>query len=248
MRKLRFSFVRAALLSASLILSLSFFAGCAQDDDDGINLPAGVSLLSDSDPIANTFKGNFGDAKFASDFAWATSCSCTKVDPNSIVGFDESAYHKMNALDMSSENWEEWDYADFYYKKDSEPVYVVYNTFTDADLTDGIQKEEIDKHSGVVIFRAKHSEYGFPVQNCYYGVKFQFLVGEEKEAPASRPSTIQYSDNLFIEGGYNPAKAYNTVDSIFGAVIMFDFNNTDYYSIDSWNYLSSGASIKSDVE
>lgn len=246
MRKSRFSFVRAALLSASLILSLSFFAGCAQDDDDGINLPAGVSLLSDSDPIANTFTGNV-DAKFASDFAWATSCSCTKVDPNSIVGFDESAYHKMNALDMSSENWEEWDYADFYYKKDSEPVYVVYNTFTDADLTDGIQKEEIDKHSGVVIFKAKDSPWGSPTVGCYYGVKFQFLVGE-KEVPETRTSTTQYTDYLFIEGGYSEDSAYKNVSTLPEAVLKFGFNNTDYFSDTSWKYAASGATIKSDAE
>ncbi len=240
MRKLRFNLW--AVLAAMLLVSSVAFTGCKTEDEKEIIyfVATPVVPLSDSDPIANTFTGNFGDAKFASDFAWATSCSCTKLD--SIDGLDESAYHTLTAFD-----WTKYDNVDSYYKKNSEPVYVVYNTFTDADLTDGIQKEEIDKHSGVVIFKAKYSPWGSPTVGCYYGVKFQFLVGE-KEVPETRTSTTQYTDFLFIEAGYNAAEAYNTVDSIFDAVLKFNFNNTDYFSNTNWKWDTAGGKITSQAE
>lgn len=240
MRKLRFNLW--AVLAAMLLVSSVAFTGCKTEDEKEIIyfVATPVVPLSDSDPIANTFTGNFGDAKFASDFAWATSCSCTKL--TSVEGLDESTYHTMTAFD-----WTKYDYVDSYYDKDSEPVYVVYNTFTDADLTDGIQKEEIDKHSGVVIFKAKDSPWGSPTVGCYYGIKFQFLVGE-KEVPETRTSTTQYTDFLFIEGGYSEDSAYKNVSTLAEAVLKFGFNNTGYFSDNSWKYAASGGAIKSDAE
>ncbi|MCQ2585150.1 MAG: hypothetical protein MJ185_06120 [Treponema sp.] len=203
-------------------------------------VPGAIYNLTENDPICGDFTGNMGDMFFHTDVAFATACSATNIAD--VTGKDENSYFTFSVLD-----WNTFDYVDTYFEKDSNPVYVIYNKFDDS--------EEADIHSGVIIFKAKYSPNGSPKTGCYYGVKFQFLEAEHK-VPETRTKNTVYTNDLYIEGGYNGEDieydasynitgykegGYNTVTDLATAVEMFAFDNTAYYSIGSWCWDYSGA-------
>ncbi len=218
---------RAALLTALvLFVSVNVISCQKATDTPSENLPAGVYHLSANDPICGDFTGNMGDVYFHSDVAFATACSTTNIVD--ITGKAADSFFTFSVFD-----WNTYDYVNAYFEKDSNPVYVVYNKF------DG--SETADKHSGVIIFKAKYSPYGSPSVGSYYGVKFQFLEADKK-VPEKRTEETVYTKDVLIEGGYN--NDYNNVTDLAKAVEMFAYNNTDYFTDSSWNWNYSGASKK----
>lgn len=193
-------------------------------------VPGAIYNLTKDDPVCGAFSGNVGDVYFYPEIAFSTACSATFI--SDVTGKNENSYFSFKVFD-----WVEKDYVDIYFEKDSNPVYIVYNKFDDSDAA--------DIHSGVIIFKTKYSPYGSPSVGCYYGVKFQFLEDENK-IPETRTKETVYTDNILIEGGYNAAPAYNTVSDLATAVEMFAFDNTAYFSNDSWNLESSGATRKNE--
>lgn len=203
-------------MTALAVLALVLFAGCKQDmGDEKESLPAGVSRLEADDPICGTFSGNFGKSIYSQKLSVHTAASATKIDQK------ESGCSTFSQFD--------WDKSDF--KDDANPTYVVYNKYSDGT--------GIDKHSGVIIFQAKYSPWGSPAVGCYYGVKFQFLESGKK-IPETRSASTVYTDDIYIEGGYNAA--YNNVSTLEDAVKKFGFDNTAYFNPSFWNWEKSGAS------
>ena len=229
---------------ALIFVSSLFLFSCSQniENDSGISAPqvSTLQVLSNSDPIAGTFSTSAYSAYgsntafiFQENIAYATSCSCSTLE--STEGKTEGknfqkipSYGTDLIFDLSS----------------SEKIYVNYNIFSDADLKDGIQENEIDKHSGVILFRAKYSPYEFPVQDCYYGVQFQFTTESDK-IPEKIVSSTKYSSNkAYIEGGYNALHEYNNAKTLEQAKKLFAFENSAYFSEESWTEALSGADKK----
>ena len=201
--------------------------------DKEVYVPVFVNYLTENDPICGKFDfiSEWGGLalKAEPDFAYAMCASGTRVQ--------ESGENVATVTGYAGPE---------YYKRDS-AIYVVYNKFDDS--------EAVDIHSGVIIFKANTSDYGFPKAGCYYGVKFQFLT-EGKKVPEKRTKATVYTNDLLIEGGSNSDDVltydgyvassyseggYNTVTDLATAVEMFAFDNTAYFSNDSWNLESSGA-------
>lgn len=241
MKSTRFASFCGRNTVALIFVSSLFLFSCSQniENDSGISAPqvSTLQVLSNSDPIAGTFSTSAYSAYgsdtafiFQENIAYATSCSCSTLE--STEGKTEGknfqkipSYGTDLIFDLSS----------------SEKIYVNYNIFSDADLKDGIQENEIDKHSGVILFKAKYSPYENPVQNCYYGVKFQFTT-EDGKIPEKIVSSTKYSSNkAYIEGGYNALHEYNNITKKEQAKEMFAFDNYGYFSKGSWTAASSGA-------
>lgn len=236
MKSTRFASFCGRTTIALIFVSSLFLFSCSQNDEAISDPPVStLQVLSNSDPIAGTFSAFGSDTAFIfkENIAYATSCSCSTLE--STEGKTEGknfqkipSYGTDLIFDLSS----------------SEKIYVNYNIFSDADLTDGIQENEIDKHSGVILFRAKYSPYEFPVQDCYYGVKFQFTT-ENGKIPEKIVSTIKYSNNkAYIEGGYNKLHEYNNAKTLEQAKKLFAFENSAYFSEESWTEATSGADKK----
>ncbi len=206
--------------------------------DKEVYVPVFVNYLTENDPICGKFDftSEWGGLalKAEPDFAYAMCASGTRVQ--------ESGENVATVTGYAGPE---------YYKRDS-AIYVVYNKFDDS--------EAVDTHSGVIIFKANTSDYGFPKAGCYYGVKFQFLT-EGKKVPEKRTKATVYTNDLLIEGGSNlddvlsfegytatsySEGGYNTVTDLATAVEMFAFDNTAYFSNDSWNWESSGATRKAE--
>lgn len=202
--------------------------------DKEVYVPVFVYYLTENDPICGEFTASWGGLalKAEPDFAYAMCASGTRVQ--------EAGENVATVTGYTGPE---------YYKRDS-AIYVVYNKFDDSDAA--------DIHSGVIIFKANTSDYGFPKAGCYYGVKFQFLT-EGKKVPEKRTKATVYTNDLLIEGGSNSNDVltydgyaassyseggYNTVTDLATAVEMFAFDNTAYFSNDSWNLESSGATRK----
>lgn len=244
MKSTRFASFCGRKTVALIFVSTLFLFSCSQniENDSGSSAPevSKLQVLSNSDPIAGTFStsaySTYGSDTafiFQENIAYATSCSCSTLE--STDGKTEGkdwqkipSYDTDLIFDLSS----------------SEKIYVNYNVFSDADLTDGIQENEIDKHSGVILFKAKYSPYENPVQNCYYGVKFQFTA-ENGKIPEKIVSTIKYSNNkAYIEGGYNLLAEYNNATTLEQAKNLFAFNNSAYFDESYWTESNSGADKK----
>lgn len=244
MKSTRFASFCGRNTVALIFVSSLFLFSCSQniENDSGISAPqvSTLQVLSNSDPIAGTFStsaysvyGSDTAFIFQENIAYATSCSCSNLE--STEGKTEGkdfqkipSYGTDLIFDLSS----------------SEKIYVNYNIFSDADLKDGIQENEIDKHSGVILFRAKYSPYENPVQNCYYGVKFQFTT-VDGNIPEKIVSSTKYSNNkAFIEGGYNDLPEYKNAKTLEQAKEMFAFDNYGYFSESSWTEALSGADKK----
>ena len=240
---------RASLLTALVsFLSLGFISCQPETEihyvekeveklvDKEVYVPVFVNYLTENDPICGKFDfiSEWGGLalKAEPDFAYAMCASGTRVQ--------ESGENVATVTGYAGPE---------YYKRDS-AIYVVYNKFDDS--------EAADIHSGVIIFKANTSDYGFPKAGCYYGVKFQFLT-EGKKVPEKRTKATVYTNDLLIEGGSNSDDVltydgyaassyseggYNTVTDLATAVEMFAFDNTAYFSNDSWNLESSGATRK----
>ncbi len=237
---------RAALL-AVLVVFLSVFVTSCQP---ATSYPGYIQIgniraynLTAKDPICGSFTGNMGDAFFTTDIAFSAVASATNLP--SVDGKSEGTYLAFSVFD-----WNKYDYVDTYFEKDSYPVYVVYNKFDDSD--------SLDKHSGVIIYRTKYSPSGYPRVGSYYGIKFQFLVDDDK-VPEIRTASTQYTDKLLIEGAYNNddvilsgwtvtgyknENGYNTVSTLEEAVTKFAFNNTEVFGSSAWTWSSSGAQKK----
>lgn len=221
-------------LTALAVLALILFAGCKQDVGSGSNqieVVAGEPFeISQNDPIYGKFTGNFGDMCFTKDLAYAVCASATKLNS-----------YQNGCTTYEVFDWNECDYTNYYFKKDANPTYVVYNTYSDGT--------GVDKHSGVIIFKAKYSTYpdGSPAVNCYYGVKFQFLVSGNS-IPSNRTKTTSYTNVVLLEGGYSAAAEYNNVTSLSEACEMFAFDNTAYYNPNYFNWDSAGGTYKEDNE
>lgn len=190
---------RAVLLSALVLFLSTGFISCQRDfQDPGYVVVGDVKAykLTESDPICGAYESWGSLALYcSSDFVWATAASGTEIE-NSEEG----------CLTLSLLNWSTYENEDHFYKKDSAPVYVVYNT------KDG----EIDNKSGVLLFTAKTSPYGTPTIGCWYGVKFQII--DEK--------TILY------EGA--AGDAYKNVSTLDDAVVKFAYTNDDAYDPKFW--------------
>ena len=244
MKSTRFASFCGRNTVALIFVSSLFLFSCSQniENDSGISAPqvSTLQVLSNSDPIAGTFSTSAYSAYgsdtafiFQENIAYATSCSCSTLE--STEGKTEGkdfqkipSYGTDLIFDLSS----------------SEKIYVNYNVFSDADLTDGIQENEIDKHSGVILFKAKYSPYGSPAKDCYYGVKFQFTT-VDGNIPEKIISSTKYSNNkAFIEGGYNALPEYNNAKTLEQAKKLFAFENSAYFSEESWTEAISGADKK----
>ena len=241
MKSTRFASFCGRNTVALIFVSSLFLFSCSQniENDSGISAPqvSTLQVLSNSDPIAGTFSTSAYSAYgsdtafiFQENIAYATSCSCSNL---------ESTEGKTEGKDFQKINSYGTDL--FFDLSSSEKIYVNYNVFSDANVSDGIQENEIDKHSGVILFKAKYSPYGSPVQDCYYGVKFQFTT-EDGKIPEKIVSSTKYSNNkAFIEGGYNALPEYNNITKKEQAKEMFAFDNYGYFSKGSWTEADSGA-------
>ncbi len=230
-------------LTALAVLALFLFAGCKQDVGNGSNNNGNTIRsyndpveISQNDPIYGSFYGQAGSMVFTNTFSYATASNCTYADKycededkdeEGYPSYYDSQYSKIDVL-----NWETHNTETYFFQKDANPTYVVYNTYSDGT--------GVDKHSGVIIFKAKYSPWGSPTVNCYYGVKFQFLISGD-EIPATRTPSTTYTNKVLLEAGYNGADSYNSITNLNTAVEMFAFNNTAYYSADSWTWAASGA-------
>lgn len=210
-------------LTALAVLALTLFAGCKQDvgSNDGFidrTQPVEKAELEADDPICGAWNNKWGRLVLNCnpDFVWATCASCTKDDTLT------ENYFSINAYGTEEK-----------YKKDSSKIYAVYNTYSDGT--------GVDKHSGVIIFKAKYSPWGSPTEGCYYGVKFQFLTADHT-LPTIRTASTVYTDDVYIEGGYNADSSYNNVTDLETAVEMFGFDSEAYYNPSNWNESNSGAS------
>lgn len=244
MKSTRFASFCGRNTVALIFVSSLFLFSCSQniENDSGISAPqvSTLQVLSNSDPIAGTFSTSAYSAYgsdtafiFQENIAYATSCSCSNL---------ESTEGKTEGKDFQKINSYGTDL--FFDLSSSEKIYVNYNVFSDANVSDGIQENEIDKHSGVILFKAKYSPYEYPVQNCYYGVKFQFTA-ENGKIPEKIVSTIKYSNNkAYIEGGYNELHEYNNAKTLEQAKKLFAFENSAYFSEESWTEALSGADKK----
>ncbi len=238
MKSTRFASFCGRTTVALIFVSSLFLFSCSQNDEAISDPPVSIlQVLSNSDPIAGTFStlaysvyGSDTAFIFQENIAYATSCSCSNL---------ESTEGKTEGKDFQKINSYGTDL--FFDLSSSEKIYVNYNVFSDANVSDGIQENEIDKHSGVILFKAKYSPYGSPVQDCYYGVKFQFTT-EDGKIPEKIVSSTKYSNNkAFIEGGYNALPEYNNITKKEQAKEMFAFDNYGYFSKGSWTEADSGA-------
>ena len=241
MKSTRFASFCGRNTVALIFVSSLFLFSCSQniENDSGISAPqvSTLQVLSNSDPIAGTFStsayGSDTAFIFQENIAYATSCSCSTL--TSTEGKTEGKdFQKINSYGTDL----------FFDLSSSEKIYVNYNVFSDANVSDGIQENEIDKHSGVILFKAKYSPYGSPVQDCYYGVKFQFTT-EDGKIPEKIVSSTKYSSNkAYIEGGYNALHEYNNAKTLEQAKKLFAFENSAYFSEESWTEATSGADKK----
>ena len=235
MKSTRFASFCGRTTVALIFVSSLFLFSCSQNDEAISDPPVStLQVLSNSDPIAGTFSAFGSDTAFIfkENIAYATSCSCSTL---------ESTEGKTEGKDFQKINSYGTDL--FFDLSSSEKIYVNYNVFSDADLTDGIQENEIDKHSGVILFKAKYSPY-YPAKDCYYGVKFQFTT-ENGKIPEKIVSSTKYSSNkAYIEGGYNALHEYNNAKTLEQAKKLFAFENSAYFSEESWTEAISGADKK----
>jgi len=124
----------------------------------GPQLPEGVSLLSENDPICGLWTGTWGVLLYASpDFVWATASSGKKL-----------AASEKGDVTIPLMNWETYEMENNHFAKSSTPTYVVYKTE--------------DKKSGVILFNAEESPYGTPEVGKWYGVKFQIDAEDANKA------------------------------------------------------------------
>lgn len=192
-------------------------------------VPGAIYTLTEDDPICGDFSGNFGSASFYTDIAFATACSATNLDD--VTGKEAGSYFTFSTYDYLPPDYSPV-LVNKYFDKDSNPIYVIYNKFDDSD--------EADIHSGIIVYKAKYSPYDSPAVGAYYGIKFQFLEAEHK-VPETRTRATVYTNDLYIEGGYNSDVSYNNVSDLATAVEKFAFDNTAYFSEASWCWAYSGA-------
>lgn len=237
MKSVRFCSVRAVLACAVLALLFPFVSCSSDDEEPEVHYDVYPVELSADDPVSGVYstkaaQGEYGSETayiFRPSIAYATACSCAKMDAP--AGTENTDYLKISAYG-----------ADTYFNlKDANKVYVVYNLFSDADKEDGISPDELDKHSGVIIFQAKHSPYGTPQEGCFYGVKFQFLTQDGEPPTSANKDSVFSTTKVYIEGGYNADTAYNTVSTLEEAVEKFGFGNGGYFAASSWTSSASGA-------
>lgn len=233
MKKSLFSFNRAALFCAVFALSLSFVS-CKQELEESYSLPRYRPLqLTENAPVVGKYSTSFMDDAFIfrPNFAYATASSAEIL---------ESVEGKIEGEDYFPVlNWNTKSY-DNLNMKGTEKVYAVYNLLTNAVTTDGISDDEIDYYSGVIIFKAKYSPYKKPTENCFYGVKFQFLT-EDGKIPETTTKDTKYGKKIYIEGGSSSDKAYNNVATLEEAIVKFTFNDTKYFLESNWTQSASGA-------
>lgn len=232
MKSTRFASFCGRTTVALIFVSSLFLFSCSQNDEAISDPPVStLQVLSNSDPIAGTFSAFGSDTAFIfkENIAYATSCSCSTL---------ESTEGKTEGKDFQKINSYGTDL--FFDLSSSEKIYVNYNVFSDANVSDGIQENEIDKHSGVILFKAKSSPY-YPAKDCYYGVKFQFTT-VDGNIPEKIVSSTKYSNNkAFIEGGYNDLPEYKNAKTLEQAKEMFAFDNYGYFSKGNWTEAASGA-------
>lgn len=235
MKSVRFCSVRAVLACAVLALLFPFVSCSSDDEEPEVHYDVYPVELSADDPVSGVYSttaySSWGAETayiFRPSIAYATACSCAKMDAP--AGTENTDYLKISAYG-----------ADTYFNlKDANKVYVVYNLFSDADKEDGISPDELDKHSGVIIFQAKHSPYGTPQEGCFYGVKFQFLT-KDGQLPASANKDSAFSEKkVYIEGAAG-GDAYKNINSLDDAVEKFGFKNSECFSASSWTSSASGA-------
>lgn len=212
-----FSFGRVAAL-ASLVLFLSLgFASCQREAEYPGYVQVGDVKAYDlkaDDPICGEWNGNAGNFWIYPNFVFNQSVASTSEDTESAEPF--------KSLSLSSwyqdqdGTWKE-TIQTYKFANDSAPIYVVY-------------KDENDKKSGVLIFKAKYSAWGIPTIGSYYGIKFKIDKDD--------------SSKILIEGGYNSATEYNNVTDLTAAVEKFAFDNDDFYNPAYWNESASGATKK----
>ena len=243
MKNTKSYFNRAWLVLAALLVSAfaAFsLAGCKTDDDDDekeIHYSIYPVKLSADDPVSGVYSGNAGQFIFRPSLAYAIASSCAPL--NSIEGKLKGKDYEVVTID-NYDNYPDIKKEDIYFNlKDSSEVYVVYNLLSDADPSDGISDDELDKHSGVILFQAKYSPYGSPVLGCWYGVKFQFLTEDGKIPTSTNENHIFSSTKIYIEGAVGDA--YNNIAALDEAVEKFAFNNSDCFNEVSWTESSSGA-------
>ncbi|MCQ2572818.1 MAG: hypothetical protein MJ182_02855 [Treponema sp.] len=198
---------RAVLLTALVLFVSVSVTSCQKlTETPGEKLPNGVYRLEANDPICGEWNGSWGTLlKCTPDFVWATCCSGEK---------QEAA----EGADYTMSGWG----GNEYYKKGTPSIYVVYN------VKDGT----VNKNEGVLLFVAKTSPYGSPVEGCWSGVKFLINADNSTEA--------------LIEGGYSDEASYKNVKDLSKAVEMFAYSNKDYYSETNWNAAASGATRKTE--
>ena len=227
----------ALLMSAFAAVSL---AGCKTDDDDDdkeIHYSIYPVRLSADDPVSGVYSGSAGLFIFRPSLAYATASSCTILD--SVEGKIKGKDYEVITIDDYSD-YQNIKKKDIYFNlKDSSEVYVVYNLLSDADSSDGISDDELDKHSGVILFQAKYSPYNSPAVGCWYGVKFQFLTEDGKIPTSTNKNSIFSSTKIYIEGA--AGDAYNNIATLEEAVEKFAFNNSDCFNEMYWTASSSGA-------
>lgn len=240
---LRRATARVAALLCAAVFSAAVIS-CKPDEEEEIQYylyhagePTGTAVeLSADDPVSGVYstecQGEYGSKTayiFRPAIAYATASSCAKTDAP--AGTEGTDYVKINVYGTDT----------CFNLKDANKVYAVYNTYSDADTSDGIQDGEIDKHSGVIIFQAKYSPYGKPNEGFFYGVKFQFLTKDGKLPTQANKNSFFSETKVYIEGGYNAADSYNTVSTLKEAVEKFGFANGGYFASSGWTSASSGA-------
>lgn len=243
MKNTKSYFNRAWLVLAALLVSAfaAFsLAGCKTDDDDDekeIHYSIYPVRLSADDPVSGVYSGSAGQFIFRPSLVYAAAASCTTLD--SVEGMVKGKDYEVITIDDYSSDPDVKKKDIYLNLRDSSEVYVVYNLLSDADSSDGISDDELDKHSGVILFQAEYSPWNSPVVGCWYGVKFQFLTEDGKIPTSTNKNSIFSSTKIYIEGAFG--SAYNNIAALDEAVEKFAFNNSDCFNEKFWTASSSGA-------
>jgi len=223
----RFSFGRAALLAALvLFLSVGFISCQREAEYPGYVQVGNVKAydLKADDPICGEWEGTWGLLLYSSpDFVWATAASGTVLTDT--TGKESNSYVSIEGY-YGTEN----------YNKDSDTIYVVYNS------NDGV----VNKNEGVLLFVAKTST-GYPRKGSWYGVKFKINADDSTKAlieGAYNGDDVESDPSTYQVTGYKNETGYNTVSSLEEAVEKFSFANTECFSEYNWTESASGATKK----
>lgn len=217
MRNSRFSFSRCLKVMAALLVSSFFitgFAGCKTNDDDDTlkNLIIMQQIKAQQElnaKLARVGKPTLLKATDAVCGSWSGSGMTYDISEN-FYGNDSVS----NCEKVESENENTKSYTDYYGNKvildktKANPVYVVYN--------------DINMNSGVLLFQAKFSAYGYPAIGCFYGIKFELKDGNK----------------AWFEAGYN--SSLNNISDLNEACEKLAFGNNDYYNPSYWTETNSG--------